>query len=74
MIPIGSYILMLSHQGAALYKGTRRTKGVALLEELCPWGWALICQRLMPNPESLSLLLLQHCLHGTMLPTMMITD
>lgn len=64
---MGSYVLMLGHQEAALYKGTGKAKGVAVLEEMCPWRWALIFQRLTPNPETLSLLQLQQCLHGTML-------
>ena len=29
--------------------------GVALVEEVCHWGWALVFQKHMPSPESLSL-------------------
>lgn len=34
-------------------KGLEGLRGVALLEEVCHWGWVLRFQSPMPNPESL---------------------
>jgi hypothetical protein len=57
-------------------------RGVALLEEVCHWEWALRFQMPMPSPVFLSAYGLGHSsqlhissfLHATMLPTMMILD
>ena len=69
---------MLGHLGVALFEKIRGCglvgAGVALLEEVCPWVWALRFQELKPGPVTLfrclpiQLLLLQRLvyLHANM--------
>jgi hypothetical protein len=40
--------LMPSHQEVELFDRIRRIRGRGLLEEVCPWGWALGFQKLLP--------------------------
>lgn len=47
MGPISSYILMFSKQGVRRYSLVG--VDVALLEEVCRWGWALRFQKSMPD-------------------------
>ena len=45
---------MLGHQGVALFERIMECGlvggGVALLEEVCHWGWALKFQKPLPRP------------------------